>query len=368
MMKFDIFSQIIVTSIFGISLSVCSAQEIPADWKMECVGRLQLSFPSEVDVAGYTFKKLEEQIDGGGEPQFQFQDGSAANWSSLQYGGLIYTSNSLEKKEYSELEIHMKKWMENSRLSSLNRKNEDAKNRQFEILATNPQTGMAWHVDERYRAFLSIRDHVFLWNVTGRSSKNQEPERSNLSTIVNGLSYRSLYAVPRTAGVCLPFFFIRDNDLDKNLSRVIAMTYRLKSHPDVTIMLEDATADQFDSEKREKISEPDYVIDDFWTQYRSPDASIRSLWEFPIKRSVTLAGQKGLASFVKITREGNIDYGYFATVRGDPKAKTDTPDLRLYVIQEGSKAKAKGIEPIGKEEFLKMAETIAASVQRRPTQ
>jgi len=38
----------------------------------------------------------------------------------------------------------------------------------------------------------------------------------------------------------------------------------------------------------------------------------------------------------------------------------------LYVMRDAANARAKGIEPMQKDEFLKMAREIAASVKRRP--
>ena len=66
--------------------------------------------------------------------------------------------------------------------------------------------------------------------------------------------------------------------------------------------------------------------------------------------------------------DDTIDYGYLAVVRGDPQAKVDTPDLMLYVIRDAKNAVAKGKKPIDKDEVLKMAEAIAASVKHRPVQ
>ncbi|AIY40556.1 hypothetical protein LT85_1398 [Collimonas arenae] len=367
MMNFTMFAQVVGTSILGISLSVCVAKEMPTNWKSECVGRLQLDLPTEADIAAYSAKRLNEEINIETEQQFHFEDGQSADWSALWYGGKIYVSHPLNQEQYVVLTDSIKKYINIPPNFAKKEKRKDGSSRQFDILPTDPLAGYAWRVNSSYRAFLKTNNHVLWWKESGDGPTDEESERHTLATILHGLSYRAPYSVPHVMGVCLPFEFIQD-DGDNQRYRSIGMTYRLKAHPDVTIMLKDASARKYDSEKLEKIAQPDYVIDDFWTQYRGPDTSIRSVWDFPIKRSVTLAGQKGLASFVKITRDGNIDYGYFATVRGDPKAKADTPDLRLYVIQEGSKAKAKGIEPIGKEEFLKIAETIAASVQRRPTQ
>ena len=66
-------------------------------------------------------------------------------------------------------------------------------------------------------------------------------------------------------------------------------------------------------------------------------------------------------------KDDTVDYGYLVVTKGDPAAKEDTPDLMLYVVQDSKNAKAKGIAPMEKEAFLSMAQTIAASVKRRPT-
>jgi uncharacterized protein involved in type VI secretion and phage assembly len=77
------------------------------------------------------------------------------------------------------------------------------------------------------------------------------------------------------------------------------------------------------------------------------------------------AGQRSYV--VQLTREDKaIDHGYLALVRGDPKAKEDTPDLMLYIVQDSKRAKAKGKEPMTKDAFIAMAERVAASVRLRP--
>jgi len=52
-------------------------------------------------------------------------------------------------------------------------------------------------------------------------------------------------------------------------------------------------------------------------------------------------------------------------VPGDPEAKSDAPELRLFVVREANYARAKGIEPIGEKAFLELAEQIASSVKIR---
>lgn len=139
------------------------------------------------------------------------------------------------------------------------------------------------------------------------------------------------------------------------------MTYRLREHPDVTIFLKDSTAS---TNPRKEVLTAKYRTNDFWGQYAGE--TVKPAW-FPVARDVKLAGQGGMATFVRFERkDGTEDYGYLAIAQGDPEAKEDTPDLMLYVIRDAKYAKAKGIEPIGKDALLRMAQTIAASVQRRP--
>ena len=143
------------------------------------------------------------------------------------------------------------------------------------------------------------------------------------------------------------------------------MTYRLKEHPDVQIMLMDASAARPTPGNRTKNAEPRPVMNGIWEQHLTTNKDVRSLW-LPSTRTVKLAGFNGLESYVEITREDNsIDYGYLAVVRGNPDATEDTPDLRLFIIRDAATAKAKGKEPISKEAFLELAETVASSVRRR---
>ena len=70
------------------------------------------------------------------------------------------------------------------------------------------------------------------------------------------------------------------------------------------------------------------------------------------------AGYEGIATLLELTRsDDTLDYGYLAVVRGHPNTKEDTPDLMLYVIRDTKNANAKGIEPIGKEAFIGIAQT-----------
>ncbi|MDB5802373.1 MAG: hypothetical protein JWL63_3312 [Rhodocyclales bacterium] len=226
-----------------------------------------------------------------------------------------------------------------------------------------PQNGFGFQADGRRFLTLRLGTHLFIWS--SYSGIDSQQAQQSFNSIVSGLRTRDAFVIPNDPGVCLPYAFIRD---DGNTPRVIAATYRLREHPDVTIWLQDRDSEHpwsgFDPEKLTPVAK----ADSFWTYYDSSDRkSLRSVWNDPYRR-ITLANSKGVESFVRIIRKDDTeDFGYLVVARGDPDAKEDTPDLMLYVIRDTKNAKAKGIEPISKDAFLEMAQTIAASVKRRPT-
>ena len=58
------------------SLCGCQASDVPPDWKADCVGRMQLGFPGDVEVAANTATMLEREYKIGSiQPSFDFLDG-----------------------------------------------------------------------------------------------------------------------------------------------------------------------------------------------------------------------------------------------------------------------------------------------------
>jgi hypothetical protein len=81
--------------------------------------------------------------------------------------------------------------------------------------------------------------------------------------------------------------------------------------------------------------------------------------------SVTLDGREGIATSATITRDdGATDFGYLATVQGDPNASVDTPDLLLLV--ELTATNAKDNPPVSAEDIDGIGKAISASIKRRP--
>ena len=80
-----------------------------------------------------------------------------------------------------------------------------------------------------------------------------------------------------------------------------------------------------------------------------------------------LAGIEGEYSVVELTRKDDtIDYGYFASAIDDPEKIANPTNLQMFVIRDAQNAKAKGVEPMPKDEFIQLAKAIAATVQKRP--
>jgi hypothetical protein len=161
----------------------------------------------------------------------------------------------------------------------------------------------------------------------------------------------------------LPYAFIKD---DGQAYRSISDAYRLKAYPHITVWLEDETAAEHTDPIREENARPDRRIADFWSQYKLIDEQVSTLWRFPPLHIVKMDNRIGLSSFVKITRaDKSKDYGFFAVVRGQPNAKGNRPDLRLYVIRDSTQAGHKPASALDEKSFLSMAEKIAASVRAR---
>jgi hypothetical protein len=367
-------SPLILTSFFSFTTaSLCFASEAPDGWRTECVGHIQVVFPGEVEIATNSASMLEGEYKRGSiQPQFSFSDGQNAGWSHLAYLGGLKVSGPLSEGEMDRLFSSAKKDEDRAREWAKSKKeNEYGEKLVFETLSVLPFKGTANRVNGIYDVSLFVDRKLIRLSSSG-SGKKWEEQKDKFNDFLRGVESREINVVPHSPGICIPNFFIKS---EKNYARNIAVTYRLKSHPDITVWLEDASPADYDTTDRSeamraKNAEPERRIDDFWGQYSISRTAkdVGSIWKLPIKRSVKLAGQDGLASFVQITRkDDSIDYGYFAAVRGNPNAKEDEPDLRLYVIREGANAREKGLEPVSEKDFLKMAETIAASVQKRST-
>lgn len=344
--------------IFG---SAGCAETVPPEWPKECVGRLQLALPGEADQAA--FLGNEQFKLRYGQPRHRFPDGEEDDWAALSVGDITHP---LTKSEKVDALAALKKIKANVTKTY---KTEEKTN--IHTWPIGKQEGMGWVAPNR-RITLNIfaNDALFSWSQTSNDAAEFSDIERNAKNIVSGLRPRQLFDVPPEAGLCLPYVFIPDNGQEKH---AIAMTYRLKEHPDITVNLKSETAaptpkpgDVF----RPEVVTNEYQTDEYWNGRTTVTAglySAKSVWRFPTKRKMLLAGNAGLETFVAVVRKkgGDEDYIYHAVARGNPDAPEASPDMRFFVEQQRENAIKRGITPLTQDEVLKLARQIAASVGQR---
>ncbi len=228
--------------------------------KHECAGRMQLELPGDTDVAGYSAERFASEIEVRTEPQFQFTDGQEAGWGRIGYTGLIYISNPISDEEYRSISSQIEQRRKRNEVAARENRRTDGTALKFEPIAIGTHTGAAWRVSEFHTIFLKLRNHVFFWDVGGEEADSQR-NMDVAATILKGMEYRAPNEVPIGNGVCLPFAFIKDNG--SNL-HYVASTFRLKAHPDVTLVLRDGKFAKSAPEVMRKIVNPEQEIADLW--------------------------------------------------------------------------------------------------------
>ncbi len=356
--------RLLISLPIALQFSACSASEIPSGWKTDCVGQMQVSFPGEVDVAAQTPTGWKRPPGGHAYPSSRFADDQRAPWSESR----LKISQSLSAAEMDDL-VSFSRWTP-ARFKERAAKNPSIDKKSFLELPTAPQSGYSWrlsyrisrmHVDQSL--LLNLGGHLVFW-------EGSEPESDRLilekevNALLTGISYRPLYTVPAEPGDCHPYVFVKDGG-KKN--RTIAMTYRLRDHPDITIVVRDNSRWKNNPDQPPHKLTAAYEANSFWTSSMAWEKIGSIGWDG--YRPTRLAGRFGVESYVKMRRKDQSeDFGYLVAVQGDPEAEEYSPHLLIAVIRESSNARKKGIEPFGDEKtFLEFARSITATVQRRPS-
>jgi len=183
--------------------------------------------------------------------------------------------------------------------------------------------------------------------------------KPEIPSLLKHFQSRELYEVPTEQGFCIPYGFIAGDSGHE--PRNMAVTYRLKNHPDVTIFFQDLGMKP-KAGKEDDMNEKDYVTWLWNWQYQWSAVSKKLIT--PKWRTIEMDGRKGVGTFVKsVYKDGSLNYGYVAYVKGDRSARNLTPDLLLYVMQDSRQAKEN--PPMDKDELEKMAERITSSIRKR---
>jgi len=319
---------------------------------------MQLSLPEIADVATVTPDSIIKSITSGNLPESYFSDGQRAQYSNINYFGTVEATGPLNDQGIATLRKRLAHEATLIKRTMLQRRKQGEKVT-FDVLPTPGWDGVVWDFGSRMRARLFVDRQYYAWRI------NMDPEhrpymQATFKTVIAGLATRKNFFLPAGVGVCMPNFFVSDNG---SIHRNVSVTYRLSSHPDVTLIFQDASAPRImDFQNPEKFTARSQT-NFFWTQGFQSPISLETLSNDTIR----FGGQVGLEIRLKLGREdGSEDYGYSVFTRGDPDAKQDTPDLMLVVIRNAAHARAKGLAPIGKDEFFALARNVAMSVKRRP--
>ncbi|SAK57932.1 hypothetical protein AWB75_02286 [Caballeronia catudaia] len=342
------------TFLFGFLASPVLANQFE-----ECVGRYQLALPGIAQPATVTPRVVDRKYV---EEPIQFPDGQPANLSTFRVNGRFEITRELTLAEYVAFKDVLKR-----RIDEAGRDNKDLL--RIEMSTDRPHAYA--YFGSASSGFSIYADGQMVTFRTAGYGDNAEAGKAKIQKILNGLAFRKDFEVPRGAGVCLPGVFVA---LEENDHRDVGVTYRLKEHPDVTILFKDKTSakpiemvDVHNMPVGRRTNLTSREQNEFVWKYSGLGRAVK-LDHDPLPfQNVELDGRKGVSSFGTITRDdGTIDFAYLATVQGDPNAAVDTPDLML-LVQRTAKY-AKGSPPVSKDELKKIAKDIAASVIRRPVQ
>ena len=337
-------------------------------FKPECVGRTQFSLP-EAEVAVITNKALLRDAKGtdllfpGGTLSMatQFSDGQDASYSEFDYeGGVIVSSpvdDALATTVFDLFEKDAQKTRRTLKPSFVDSSGQPMK--YFPIEGLGPDA-RGWRLNWEYQFMKRIGPTVMKWSAS-HGSVDDKTIKTRAFNSLRDARVRPLNTLPTDGlGVCLPYLFVPDSG---QAQRDIRVTYRLKEHPDVTVWLRDRDGGRSVYDDDYKMSSVHYDNRYFWSQ-RYQDRSKVVMKE---NHTIRLAGIDGEYSVVELTREdGTIDYGYFASAIDDPEKIANPTNLQMFVIRDAHNAKAKGVEPMPKDEFIQLAKAIAATVQKRP--
>jgi hypothetical protein len=342
------------------------APDIPTEWKTDCVGRSQISLPPDIEVAVTSRARMDAEMDithYRNERTYSFPDGTAAGYTSLFYtGGDTLISETSEKSQLEQwINAQQTRVLPSVRQSYKGKISPDGKRYAAKALKLKSPLSSAYRFFGSQHYLITVVGERAVKTAITTDSDDETRSITYIDSFIQSMSPRQLFEVPSTPGVCMPYLFIKDSG---EHPRGVAVTYRLKSHPDITIMLEDQNGGPIPADVDPDKVTAEYDNDFFWRlDYQSPKRA-KALWLF--LHEIKLAGNDGYASFMELTRKDDTtDYGFFAAAR-DYRDSPEATNLRMFVIRDAKNARAKGIEPMGEDEFIELAQTIAASIKRRP--
>ena len=330
---------------------------VSAEWKDECVGRSMFQLPPDMEVAAHAYHELANEMQGGnGLSEPQFPDGQNAGWSRFGYSGFYLISNPLSAAEIKDVRTRFMK----AKSALKDRLSSGKPSAEEKIVDIGTSKGnLAWSSQSNVRFLLQLDDHL----ISGRFGYTDKSKAENIElfkSFAERVVPRPIFSIPNETGVCLPYAFIRD---DGRHLRDVTATYRSKTYPDVSMILQDSTPSESPSSTSNAKAQSQFVLNEFWSQYEHSETGrkVSAAWGPRTTRAVRIDGRE-VSTFVKIVRvDGSIDYAYSAHVSGG----TETPDLTLHVIREANSAQARGTPSTEQKELLELAQRIVATIRIR---
>ncbi|HCL5281121.1 TPA: hypothetical protein N2G40_004469 [Salmonella enterica] len=343
----------------------CVSYADDTTWKNECVGYYQLQLPGNLEVGLYPAERINTRDSSisaifGNFHEYGYQGKNVeGDYSGFFYGKYRFL---VSRNDVTDLNAYQK---DVEKLLSDNYHKYSIKNYNADsfFLSYNKSSSLYFKRDNRLYQIMKRLDDVYL--PTAEEYLNTESGRLSF---LSRFQTRDLYEIPSGQGFCLPYGFIANDSGSEE--RNMAVTYRMKEHPDVMILFQDASYQLLNMIPRDSELNPiksydakDYakwMWNNIYMLYPEQKRKLRSPGWF----SVTMDGRKGSGSFLEVTRkDGNKDYGYLAFVRADPKNSTKEPDLQVFITSRSDLAE--GHPQISPDELKALAEHIVSSVKHR---
>ena len=384
------------SAMFALSLCLGYSSYIQAqDWKNECVGYYQMQLPDNLEVALYPVDLIVDPLKDPGWtkdgpitrylfPRISFSDNRdqdnndrvqsqfsqfyyrdyKVNISSESNAPIDFQHHENEFRARIDFDIQTYWNRRDHRLSLGLRVLSKEQAEQFvEYRIDNFPDAFLFSKFSGYSAVINKSNRLYIFNLINRTytlDDQLKTSRPEAIALLKQFQPRKLYEVPKEQGFCLPYGFIAgDSGHEK---RNMAVTYRLKEHPDVTIFFQDLGTSPGPGERRpdESMDAKRYVTH-FWTKryghaFREMQLNGKGF------SSPKVDNRKGVAAFTRfIRRSKEVDYGYMAFVKGN--SDNNEPDLIFYVVRDSRQAK--GHPPMDKDKLEKMAEHIISTVKHR---
>jgi hypothetical protein len=353
----------------------------PLDWKAECVGRFQLSLPGDVEVAVTSMKAIYHEVNASSSG-VAFNNGNGIGRSRFYPGGSVDVSKVIT---FSEFEKFKKEFT-------------SIKNEKVSLSSTIDKDGMGfkhdWSMGAAIWVYRADRIYAYEKRAVLPGIDELDKAKKQVNEFPANFKTRSLFELPKDAGICFPYGFVKD---DTNRYRDVGVAMRLLDHPDIEIFFQDRDAAREDANRAPQFRGSRGNVENFWSLY-GPTRGNKLEGSLNRYHDIKLAGFTGQYAFATIARpldsdpteavidesghqermkkeladaQRSLDYGFMAYYKGDPEKNIGAPDekrdpdLMLYVIRTASRAVAAGKQPVSEEELKKMALQIAASVKRR---